>query len=72
MCKTHSKESDIPPLCDSGSSVECHSSVVDSACDARQNRPRLIPSRTEFVTAALPSLHYKRLVLTYKVLLSFS
>ena len=27
---------------------------MDSACDARQNRPGSIPSQAEFVTAVLP------------------
>ena len=39
MSKSLSKESDIPPLSQIGLSVERHSSVVDSACDARQNGP---------------------------------
>ena len=54
MSETHSKESDIPPLSHIGSSMERYSSVTDSACDTRQNRPRSTPTRTEFVTAALP------------------
>ena len=54
MSETHSKESDIPPLSHIGSSMERYNSVTDSACDTRQNRPRSIPTRTEFVTAALP------------------
>ena len=37
-----------------GSSEEHHTSVVDSACDARQNSLRSITSRTGFLSAALP------------------
>ena len=54
MPETHSKESDIPPLSHIGSSVELHSSVEDSACNAHQNRPEAILSQAEFVTDALP------------------
>ena len=54
MSETHSKERDIPPLSHIGLSVEHHSSVVDSACDACQNRLGSIPSWAEFVTVALP------------------
>ena len=54
MSETHSKESNIPALFHIGSAVECHSSEEDSACYAHQNRPGSIPSRAEFVTAALP------------------
>ena len=35
-------------------SVECHSSVVVSTCDAGQNRLGTMPSRAELVTATLP------------------
>ena len=45
MFKSPSKESNIPPLSHIGLSVEHHSSVVNSACDARQNSPRSISSR---------------------------
>ena len=51
MPETHSKESDIPALSHIGSSVECCSSVVDSACDAGQNRLGWMPSWVEFFTA---------------------
>ena len=44
----------MPSLSHIGSSVELHSNVEDSACDARQNRPESILSQAEFVTAALP------------------
>ena len=54
MSESPIKESDIPALSNNGSSVEQHSNVVDSACNARQNRPSLIPSRSGFLTAALP------------------
>ena len=54
MFKSPSKESDIPALSHIGSSVERHSSVVDIACDARQNSPCLIPSRAGLLSAALP------------------
>ena len=72
MSETHSKENDIPALSHIGSSVERHSSVVASAYDARQNRPGLIPSWTELPELQCQSLHSRGLVLTYKVLLSFS
>ena len=54
MSKSPSKESDIPPLSRIGSTVERHTSVVDNACDARQNSPGSIPSRAGFLSAALP------------------
>ena len=54
MSKSPSKESDIPPLSHSGTSVERHSSVADSACDAHQNRPCSIPAKAGFLSAALP------------------
>ena len=54
MSKSPSKESDIPPLSHIGLSVEHHSRVVDSACDALQNSPGSIPSRVGFLSAALP------------------
>ena len=54
MSKSPSKESDIPPLSQIGTSVERHSSVVDSACDAHHNSPDSLPSRTGFFSAALP------------------
>ena len=54
MSETHSKASDIVPLSHIVLSVEHHCNVVDSACDAHETRPELIPSRAEFVTAALP------------------
>ena len=53
MSETHNKESDIALLPHIALSV-CHSSVVDSACDARQNRPGSTPPRAEFVTTAWP------------------
>ena len=46
MSKSPSKESDIPAL--------SHSSVVNSACDTRQNSPSSIPSNAGFLRAALP------------------
>ena len=54
MSESPSKESDIPALSHIGSSVERHNSAVDSVCDARQSRPRLIHSKTGFLTASLP------------------
>ena len=54
MSKSSSKESDIPPLSHIGSSVERHSSVVDSACDTHQNSPGSIPSGDGFLLTALP------------------
>ena len=54
MCKSPSKESDIPTLSHIGSSIERHSCVIDSTCDARQNSPSSIPSRAGFLSAALP------------------
>ena len=53
MTKIPSKESDIPKLSHNGSSVERHSSVVDSACDDRENSPGLIPSKAGFLSVAL-------------------
>ena len=49
MSKSPSKESDILPLCHIATSVERHSSVVVSACDAHQK-----PPRAGFLLAALP------------------
>ena len=72
MSETHSKESDFPALSYIGSSVERYSSVVDSAYDARQNRPRSIPDELNLLRLHYESLHYKGLVLTYKGLLPFS
>ena len=54
MSKTPSKQSDIPRLSHIGSSVEPHSSVVDSACDAHHNSPGSIPPRAGFHSSALP------------------
>ena len=54
MSESPSKESDIPSLSHIGSSVECHRSVVDSAYDARQNRPGSLPSNAGFLSAAFP------------------
>ena len=54
MSKSPSKESDIPSLSHIGTSVERHSSVVDSACDAHQNSPGSIPPRAGFLSTALP------------------
>ena len=58
MSKSPINESDIPSLSHIGSSVERPNSVVNSACDARQNSPGSIPSRAGFLSAALlePSL----------------
>ena len=52
MSKSTSKESDIALLSHIGFSAERHS-VVDSACDARQNSSGSIPSRAGFLSAAL-------------------
>ena len=54
MPKSPSKESDIPPLSHIGSLEKSHSSVMDSACSARQNSPGSISSRAGFLSAALP------------------
>ena len=54
MSKSPSKESDIHVLSLIGTSVECYSSVMDSACDAHQNNPGSIPPRAGFLSAALP------------------
>ena len=54
MSKSPSKESDIPSLSHIGTSVERHSSVVDSACDIHQNSPGSIPPRAEILSTALP------------------
>ena len=53
MSETHCRKKDFSELFHIGSSVKRHSSVVDSVCDARQNKFGSIPSRAEFVTAAL-------------------
>ena len=42
MSKSPSKESDIPAFSHIAFFVEHHSSIVDSACDARQNSPSSI------------------------------
>ena len=54
MSKSPSKESDIHPLSHIDTSVERHSSVVDSECDTHHNSPDSLPSRTGFFSAALP------------------
>ena len=55
MRESPSEESDVCALsAHYVSSVECQSSVVESACEARQNSSSLIPSRAVFLTAALP------------------
>ena len=48
MSKSPSKESDIPAFSHIAFFVEHHSSIVDSACDARQNSPSSILSRAGF------------------------
>ena len=72
MFKSPSKEIYIPTLSHIGSQVECHSSLVDSACNTRQNSPSSIPSGLDFLWQHCQSLHYKELVLIYKVHLPFS
>ena len=72
MSKSSSKESDIPLLFHIGSSVERHSSVADSACDTHQNSPGSIPSGDGFFWQHCQKLHYKEVVLIYKVHLPFS
>ena len=54
MSTSPSKESDIPRLSHIGSLEKSHSSIVDSACSARQNSPGSISSRAGFLSAALP------------------
>ena len=54
MSKSPNKESDVPALSHIGYSLERHSSVVNSACDARQSSSGSIPSRAGFLSAALP------------------
>ena len=54
MSKSSNKESDVPALSHIGYSLERHSSVVNSACDARQSSSGSIPSRAGFLSAALP------------------
>ena len=46
-------ESDNPALSHIGSSIERRSSIVDSACDARHDRPGSISSRAKFLTRDL-------------------
>ena len=54
LSKSPSKESDIRELSHIGTSIECHSGVVDSVCDTHQNSPSSIPPRTGFLSVALP------------------
>ena len=72
MSESSSEESDITRLSHIASSTERHSSAVDIACDASQNRFGSIYTKSRFLTAELPGSYYQGLVLIYKVLLPFS
>ena len=54
MTKSPSKESDVPSLSHIGTSIERHSSAVDSACDAHHDSPGSKPPRSGFLPAVLP------------------
>ena len=54
MSDGSSKESHIPSVSHLGSSVKRQSSLMDNACDTRQNRHGSILLRAGLLTAALP------------------
>ena len=54
MSKSPSKESDITAFSQIGTSVEHHSSVVDSASGIYQNSSGSIPPMAGFLSPALP------------------
>ena len=72
MTKSPSKESDVPSLSHIGTSVERHSSAVDSACDAHHNSPGQYLQGLAFFRQYCQSHHYQELVWIYKVHLPLS